>query len=144
MKQILYWTNKEEERQSICESAINSALWELLSIIDESIKSGYAKWEDFLVGSSEIPKIKPKLKNKIIIKGNLRKAIDSKLKIIDVAKKYGLKIEGTKCICPFHNDSKPSLSLSNDKNCFYCFGCNVSGDIIEFVRRLEEWKEKKQ
>lgn len=36
--------------------------------------------------------------------------------------------------CPFHkDDTEPSLSFNKRKGVFYCFGCNVSGDIINFV-----------
>jgi len=72
------------------------------------------------------------------VKGKYRSLIDSSLKISDVAKKYGLKVEGNKAVCPFHDDKDPSLSLSDQKNVFYCFGCQTKGDIVEFIRRLEE------
>lgn len=70
--------------------------------------------------------------------GERKKLIDSKLKITEVAKYYGLKVRRNKCICPFHKDTDPSLSLNDDKNVFYCFGCKATGDIIEFIRRMED------
>ena len=36
-------------------------------------------------------------------------------------------------ICPFHNDTNPSLVISDEKNIFKCFTCNTSGDSIKFV-----------
>ena len=37
--------------------------------------------------------------------------------------------------CPFHGeDRKPSAKAYH--NSFYCFSCNVTGDIIEFVEKL--------
>lgn len=36
--------------------------------------------------------------------------------------------------CPFHNDRHPSLKLN--ENYYYCFGCGVTGDVIDFVARL--------
>jgi DNA primase len=39
--------------------------------------------------------------------------------------------------CPFHEDSTPSLSVGGVPDRFHCFGCGASGDVIDFVRRLE-------
>mmetsp|Transcript_18377 Transcript_18377/g.38258 ORF Transcript_18377/g.38258 Transcript_18377/m.38258 type:complete len:1128 (-) Transcript_18377:66-3449(-) len=37
------------------------------------------------------------------------------------------------CICPFHDDTKPSLHFSDSKQVFKCFACGVGGDIYRFV-----------
>jgi len=71
-------------------------------------------------------------------RGKFRKIIDERLKITDVAKKYGLEVKKRKTLCPFHADGHPSLSFNDDKNVFHCFGCSAKGDIVEFVRRMEE------
>lgn len=39
--------------------------------------------------------------------------------------------------CPFHDDRTPSFSVSPEKQVFYCFGCQVSGDVFEFVMKKE-------
>ena len=39
-------------------------------------------------------------------------------------------------ICPFHNDTNPSLVINDDKNIFKCFTCNTSGDAIKFVSQF--------
>jgi len=70
-------------------------------------------------------------------RGKFRKLIDSKIKITNVAKKYGLDVKKNKALCPFHADGTPSLSFNDEKNVFNCFGCGAKGDIIEFVRRME-------
>lgn len=36
-------------------------------------------------------------------------------------------------ICPFHNDTNPSLVINDEKNIFKCFTCNTAGDAIKFV-----------
>lgn len=52
---------------------------------------------------------------------------------------YNLKLNKyEKCICPFHTESKPSLSFDLDKGIFYCFGCGTKGDIVDFVSRIEK------
>jgi len=39
-------------------------------------------------------------------------------------------------ICPFHEESRPSLVVYPANQSFYCFGCGAGGDVIDFVRRL--------
>ncbi|GKV68056.1 DNA primase [Sporosarcina sp. NCCP-2716] len=36
-------------------------------------------------------------------------------------------------LCPFHGESTPSFSVSEDKQLFHCFGCGASGNAITFV-----------
>ena len=62
------------------------------------------------------------------------------INITTIAEHYGLRVHGTKCVCPFHKDTNPSLSLNNEKGLFYCFGCRVGGDIVKFVQLLEDLK----
>lgn len=40
-----------------------------------------------------------------------------------------------KACCPFHGEKTPSFVVSPDKQIFKCFGCGVSGDAIEFVKK---------
>lgn len=40
-------------------------------------------------------------------------------------------------LCPFHNERTPSFSISPDKFGFYCFGCQESGSLYQFVMRME-------
>ncbi len=48
-----------------------------------------------------------------------------------------LKQRGTRyCgLCPFHNEKTPSFYIFSDQH-FKCFGCGVSGDVIDFVQKL--------
>ncbi len=38
-------------------------------------------------------------------------------------------------ICPFHNDSHPSMRVSPKRNTFKCFVCNTGGDSISFAEK---------
>jgi DNA primase len=40
-------------------------------------------------------------------------------------------------LCPFHEEKTPSFYVNVDKGFFHCFGCGASGDVIEFVKRIE-------
>lgn len=42
-----------------------------------------------------------------------------------------------KALCPFHNDRNPSLVIYPQTQTFYCFGCNVSGDAIQYLARRQ-------
>ena len=68
------------------------------------------------------------------------KLLKDKVRITDIAKKYGLKVHGNKAVCPFHADTNPSLTFSDSKGVFRCFGCQARGDIIKFVQMLEDVK----
>jgi DNA primase len=39
--------------------------------------------------------------------------------------------------CPFHDDTTPSMSVGGVPDRFHCFGCGASGDVIDFVGRLQ-------
>lgn len=58
------------------------------------------------------------------------------LPIEGVAERLGLQVSRHKCLCPFHNDSNPSLSFNVRKNTFHCFVCGASGNTIDLVMRL--------
>ena len=40
-------------------------------------------------------------------------------------------------LCPFHNEKSPSFSVNPEKGVYYCFGCQVRGDVISFVRDID-------
>ncbi len=40
-------------------------------------------------------------------------------------------------LCPFHQDSHPSLKVSDEKQVFKCFACNEAGDAISFIQKFK-------
>jgi DNA primase len=40
-------------------------------------------------------------------------------------------------LCPFHGESTPSFTVSEEKGIFHCFGCQVGGNVFSFLMRLE-------
>ena len=66
--------------------------------------------------------------------------IKSKLKIEDVIGQFiSLKKKGSGYVgvCPFHQDSNPSLRVNPAKETFKCFVCQEGGDVIDFVQKHE-------
>lgn len=87
--------------------------------------------KDFLYEFKE-EEIKDKPINKV--KSNkLLEKLNNEISIIDLATKYGFEIKKNKSICKFHGDSDPSLVFYPNTNSFFCFGCRVGGNIINFV-----------
>ena len=50
---------------------------------------------------------------------------------------YGLNIVKNKCICPFHNDNHPSMSINTNKGIAKCFSCGAGGNAISFIQKYE-------
>ena len=42
-----------------------------------------------------------------------------------------------KCLCPFHSEKTPSCVVYTDTESFYCFGCGAGGDVITFIKKIE-------
>lgn len=76
---------------------------------------------------------------------NLFNFIKNSVRILDVINEYTtLKKSGGlywKSPCPFHQEKTPSFTVSPDKEIFYCFGCNESGDVISFIAKIEKMSQ---
>ena len=72
---------------------------------------------------------------------NIKLKVRDSVRLEDVAASYipSLKKRGKNYIglCPFHKEKTPSFTVAPDKQIFYCFGCNASGDIFKFIQRVE-------
>jgi DNA primase len=40
-------------------------------------------------------------------------------------------------LCPFHKEKTPSFSVHAGRQFYHCFGCGESGDVLEFVKKVE-------
>lgn len=66
---------------------------------------------------------------------NLFETVKPNVAVKQVAEHYGCKVNRGDMICrPIHDDLYPSMNLS--RNNFYCFGCGVTGDVVDFVAQL--------
>lgn len=66
--------------------------------------------------------------------------IKDRIDIVQLISQYlPLKRAGRnfKALCPFHGEKTPSFTVSPEKQFFHCFGCGASGDIFQFVMKME-------
>lgn len=67
-------------------------------------------------------------------------AVKERADIVDVVgehvvlKKKGREFVG---ICPFHDDTSPSMTVSPAKQFYYCFSCGAGGNAIKFLMELQ-------
>lgn len=61
--------------------------------------------------------------------------------IKDIIESYGIGLHRKGryywCCCPFHGEKTASFMVDDAKNRYHCFGCGVSGDVINFVQEYE-------
>lgn len=62
---------------------------------------------------------------------NIFETVKQSVTTRQAAERYGIKVgrNGMAC-CPFHKDRTPSMKVDER---YYCFGCGVTGDVIDFV-----------
>ena len=96
--------------------------------------------EVFMEMSFEIEEERKRKRNPNPNGSGITAKITQRLSIIDLAKQFGLKVKHNKAVCPFHDDKDPSLSFSDDKGLFHCFGCGISGNIIKFYALMKKLK----
>ena len=41
-------------------------------------------------------------------------------------------------VCPFHEEAEGSFTVYEDSQRFWCFGCGAGGDVLDFIRRMED------
>lgn len=67
-------------------------------------------------------------------------AIRAKADIISIVGSYIPLTQRGKnyfCVCPFHDDHAPSMSLSSEKQIYKCFSCGATGNVFTFVSEFE-------
>ena len=72
--------------------------------------------------------------------------IRQKIDIVDLISEYIPLVQKGKNyfgVCPFHNDTNPSMSVSREKQIYKCFSCGASGNAFNFIMDYDhiEFKE---
>lgn len=68
--------------------------------------------------------------NELLSRTDIVELINKRLTLKKCGKNYQTK-------CPFHHEKTPSFTVSYEKQFFYCFGCNVHGNAIDFLINYE-------
>ena len=62
----------------------------------------------------------------------------------DVVEASGINLRGRgrvrQGLCPFHEEAEGSFTVYADTERWYCFGCGLGGDVLDFVQRVEGLK----
>lgn len=75
-----------------------------------------------------------------MIDNQIIEEIKARNDIVDVISSYislkraGSNMQGS---CPFHSEKTPSFTVFTANQGYYCFGCGAGGDVITFVRQIE-------
>lgn len=70
------------------------------------------------------------LVNEVIKHADIVKVVENYLTLTKKGKNYV-------AICPFHDDTNPSMVVSPEKQLFKCFVCGTGGNAISFVKNYE-------
>ena len=59
----------------------------------------------------------------------------------DAVEAAGVRLRGRgrvrQGVCPFHDEAEGSFTVYADSERFYCFGCGLGGDVLDFIRQAE-------
>jgi DNA primase len=80
--------------------------------------------------------LKVPLDHSLDIKEQVRQAID----IVDLVGGYmQLRRQGRGYVglCPWHDDSRPSLQVNPERQSFKCWVCDIGGDVFSFIMKME-------
>ena len=69
--------------------------------------------------------------NSVLAHCDIVEVISTRIKVIQSGRNY-------KAVCPFHDDTDPSLMISKEKQIFKCFVCGTSGNAISFIQKYDK------
>ena len=69
-------------------------------------------------------------------------ALKSRHPLAEVVEAAGVRLGGggrvRQGVCPFHDEREGSFTVYADSERWYCFGCGAGGDVLDFVRRIDD------
>ena len=76
----------------------------------------------------------------MFMNNDLASEIRSKVDIVDIiGERIPLVAKGKNFfgVCPFHEDTNPSMSVSREKQIYRCFSCGASGNVFTFLMNYD-------
>ena len=68
-------------------------------------------------------------------------ALKARYPLGDTVEAAGVRLRGRgrvrQGVCPFHDENEGSFTVYADSERFYCFGCGLGGDVLDFIQRAE-------
>ena len=68
-------------------------------------------------------------------------ALKARHPLAEVVEAAGVRLRGKgrvrQGVCPFHEESEGSFTTYEDSQRWYCFGCGLGGDVLDFIQRIE-------
>jgi len=68
-------------------------------------------------------------------------ALKRRYQLGDMVEASGVKLRGRGRVrqgkCPFHKETEGSFTVYADTQRFYCFGCGLGGDVLDFIQRTD-------
>ena len=68
-------------------------------------------------------------------------ALKARHSLGDTVEASGVRLRGKgrvrQGVCPFHDEAEASFTVYGDTERWYCFGCGLGGDVLDFIRRAE-------
>ena len=68
-------------------------------------------------------------------------ALKSRHPLGDVVEASGVRLRGRgrvrQGVCPFHDEAEGSFTVYSDSERFYCFGCGLGGDVLDFIQHMD-------
>ena len=68
--------------------------------------------------------------DEVLLKSDIVEVIKNRVPLSQTGQNY-------KALCPFHHEKTPSFTVSHTKQCYYCFGCQASGNVITFLMQYD-------
>ena len=103
------------------------------------------RWEPGkLVSRRSLRGLKPLKRRRVMVVANAPvdiPALKARHPLGDTVEASGVRLRGRgrvrQGVCPFHDEAEGSFTVYGDSERFYCFGCGEGGDVLDFVRRVE-------
>jgi DNA primase len=78
-----------------------------------------------------VPRISVDLKKQVKAANDIYDVISTYIPVANAGKLL-------KAVCPFHNDTRPSLQIDRQYQNFRCWSCDAKGDVFDFVMKFEK------